>query len=271
MRQNERFVTETGAVADWTSYDSIAELLEHSTSKLNQSKPDWRTFRDKWRTGGEFGAIAHDEILAGSANPLAKAEYERIRGELELDTTPADLMGESARRRRVWSDQGDPDTDRVLDRRELWAGESRRGKLAHMIRLGVNITRSCGNGHEGYAKAAAYCAAVADQLVKLGYAVEIVGCSAVVHGQWTIHSWPLKRPNEPLDIERILSMGNCALHRLFILDALRPSGMVNVPPKLVYDRLGIDYVFGKQWSGGYQSDIWQGVRNALSGKQDDRG
>ena len=270
MRTNDNFECQ-GRFVRSVSYGSMEELLEHSVNSLKEQGRDWREHSDHWETGGLKGEDAHRLILAGEANQLARSKFEEIASKLDLDTVPSDLLGESARRRRVWSDQGDPDTDRVLDRRELWASESRRGKQAHVVRLGVNITRSCGNDVEGYAHAAAYCAAVADQLVKLGYAVEIVGCSIVQHGHWSVHSWPLKRPNEPLDIERILSMGHCALHRMFILGALRPSGMVHVPPQEIYARIGIDYAFGKQWANGYQKDIFQGVRNALAGNNDDRG
>ena len=272
MKIVESFQDDRKERYDWVSYDSIQELLDDSVRSLRSKYADWREHSDRWATGYAKAGAVHDLILAGAANPAAARKFGEIAGTLDLDTIPGDLMGESARRRRVWSDQGDPETDRVLDRRELWAGESKRGRPARVVRLGVNITRSMGNDMDGYAQAAAYCAAVADQLVKLGHAVEIVGCSVVRYGswEWRGHSWPLKRPNEPLDIERILSMGHGALHRFFILKALRPSGLVLVPSPEAYARVGIDYAFGKQWTNdGKQRDIWQGIRNALAGVHDD--
>lgn len=261
----------------WTEFDSLSELVEAGTpARMNRFGSRGVRMLQEANAGSMtdvFGQTfttldaTNEALKSGRTQPKTLDLFNKLRSQIETDTAPSDIAARSSRRQRVWSDQdGEPDADRVMDHRENFMRDSRRGRPMRVIRLGINITRSSGNDEQGYVNAAAYCGAMADHLVKLGYPVQIVGFSIVYSdGCWTAHSWPLKAPGEPLDIERVLSMALPGLHRWHICNGLREPGMVLAPDRDTVNRFGADYVFGRQWSDGQQSDIWEGIRNAMDG------
>lgn len=266
----------------WTEYADVSDLIEDGSRCKFRRYGTGYTY-EYWRAGQQtgdytFGGITLDEterrIRTGEATDAILARYDELRTQLDLDMQGhPELMEMSARRRMKWNDEsGEPDADRVLANHEHHWRESRKGKPMHLVRLGVNITRSCGNGSEGYINAAATCAAVSDTLCRLGYPVQITGISIVHHDcRWTAHTWPLKQPGEALDIGRILTMGLSGLHRFHICNGIRDSGSVWAPCREAYQTMGIDYAFGKQWMLSGQTDIAQGVLNAISATSDDAG
>tara|TARA_X000001382_G_scaffold127959_1_gene116656 strand:- start:1668 stop:2738 length:1071 start_codon:yes stop_codon:yes gene_type:complete len=133
---------------------------------------------------------------------------------------------ESVKRKRVWSEDGSElDIDRVMSGDpQHWVSTKRNGKK-RVIRLGVNVSMSGGNGASTFAKNVGLAYIVCEALENLGYGVEIVAVDACYYSggynklsnkqDETATIIPLKRSDEPVDINRVGSVGFSAMLRYY--------------------------------------------------------
>jgi len=248
-------------------------------------KPDYEPWlaaemdmADAYTFGEHFRTLraTNLSLVEGRAQPATVEAYEQLRGKIDQMPIPGGDSQITTRRRRAWSDSdGEPDADRVNQQHEHFLSQNRRGKPHRMIRLGINITQGMFDGQEAYVRVAAECAAAADHLERLGYPVQILGLCLVYNtssadhraghlDQFTCHTWPVKQPTEPMDIQRVLSMASPGLHRWHIRDALRYPGFSLPTPPEALERIGLDHVFGERemtWA-----EAWAAIAGGIAGE-----
>ena len=139
-----------------------------------------------------------------------------------LDSELAENFVSCKRKRRFTDEAGQVDVERAicLDDRPFVITK-REGKK-RTIRIVVNLSASFGNTISTFAKTIALAYVTAEALEKLGYGVEIKGIQSVspdsYHGigkDEIAQSFPLKRVEEQVDIERIGSVGLTSISRWY--------------------------------------------------------
>jgi hypothetical protein len=87
----------------------------------------------------------------------------------------------------------------------------------------MNVSMSWQHKEENFARLGAILALTSDMLTKMGYAVEVIAYQFGGYASDGTHDWkylgisiPIKKPNEPLDINRLMSAGLSGLFRDFI-------------------------------------------------------
>ena len=171
---------------------------------------------------------------------------------------------ESVKRKRVWCEDGSElDIDRIMTGDpDHWIKTKRNGKK-RVIRIGVNVSMSSFNSSEVFAKNVALAYICAEGLENLGYGVEIVAVNSSYFlgsqnhlGQdETATTFPLKRVTEPVDIERVGSIGLSSMLRYygFTTDTFinrQPNGMPNTMSNEMKGFMNIDILVETSWSSG---------------------
>lgn len=232
---------------------------------------------------------ASQALLDGRTTATIREKAAELMGQIVTAMDACDLTGISAKRRRVFSDMGDEvDADRMNEHRSDCWRTMRRNKPARVIRIGFNCLMSWGNGADCYAEQAAMTCAVSDVLSRLGHAVEVVGMLAGQsprvrlrdgrkpdnggHGGYYAACVRLKAANEPLDLERIGSVGLRSFHhyvnrgaRLIDWDCLGCnsfSAVIDDVQKFCA-ATEVDYLFTRSWFGMDQIQLYQGVMEVM--------
>lgn len=188
-------------------FDSVADFMD--TPAYNAGSASWR-----WGTARNE-ATTRRMLAAGECTPesLAYAEESRARTLAAMPTTTATTK----RRRRIFAESGDEwDTDRVLADHDRPAATTKIGKTASIVRLGVNIGIACVNNQKVFDMMIGTAAGAADALILAGYSVEILGiCAATKNCREKVNvlNFPIKASDEPLDIQRVCSIGLPGLYR----------------------------------------------------------
>ena len=172
---------------------------------------------------------------------------------------------ESCKRKRIWREEGDDlDIDRLMSGDpNHWIKFKRKGKK-RVVRLGMNLMASWGNNWRAFAKSVALAYVTAEALETLGYGVEIVAVSTYSIGAETnkasrgdVAGWtfPLKRSSEPVDIQRVGSVGITAMARHYSFTADSElwriyNGCCKEPSQDMLGFLNLDMLASVSWSHG---------------------
>ena len=173
---------------------------------------------------------------------------------------------ESVKRKRVWGEDGaELDMDRIMTGDpDYWIKYKRNGKK-RVVKIGINVSMSHKNGSSVFAKNVALAYITAETLESLGYGVQIVAVNSSfytrggnhgVRGQdETATTFPLKRTEELVDIERVGSIGLTSMLRYygFITDAFihrQSNGVCYTMSDEMKGFLNIDILVSTSWSTG---------------------
>ena len=171
---------------------------------------------------------------------------------------------QSVKRVRKFNDfNGNLDFDRVMTGDpNYWERVQRDGQL-QTVRIGVNYGMSHENSINSFSRIVALASILAEILENLGYAVEIYGTSLArpcdrakkPKTRWECHSFPVKSANEPLDFERIHSLGLTGLSRdvQFRADHKETGGWNSYceqAPQQVIQDCNIDLLVERSWITG---------------------
>jgi hypothetical protein len=185
---------------------------------------------DSWTYGTHTNNIEKTKEALYYCNP-PQPILDRIE---ELRTATSNLhsiqqlamKARSIKRRRVFAESGDDlDIDRILcGDPEHWSRMT-KGRSNNVVRLWVNFSVSCGNGEDNMYKLAATIAVASDLLTKAGFAVEVLACEIAkdaIQGQkggFNGVIFPLKRAEDPLEINKIACIGIPGLFRAYAFTA----------------------------------------------------
>ncbi len=169
---------------------------------------------------------------------------------------------ESVKRKRVWSEDGaELDIDRIMTGDpQHWVNTKRNGKK-RVIKIAVNGSMSWNNGSGAFAKNVALAYVTAEALENLGYGVEIV----TLMSSWCLTNdlgqdenamvFDLKKSSEPVDVERVGSIGLPSLLRYYTFIARdfifrQDNGNCRKTSDEMKGFLGIDILVENSWSMG---------------------
>lgn len=173
--------------------------------------------RESWVYGTEV--VGRDALLnaltVGKTSNKILRMYNKMRTELEIKAGVSKFLGTglSCKRKRVIRDDGDDlSMSRLMGGNDNYWGTIQRNSQRRNVRIGMNVGIACGHSEGDFARLGASLAVMSDVLTKMGYAVEVIAYDFVRYSgrrdwkHWAI-SVPIKKPNEPLDVHRLLSAG----------------------------------------------------------------
>ena len=179
--------------------------------------------RELWTYGNEV--VGRDNLrralTIGQTSDKVIRLYQKMRSEMDMDSRISKFvgMGLSCKRRRVTRDDGDDlSMSRLMGGQDqYWSTTERKSQRAN-VRIGMNMAISWQHKEEDFARLGATLALISDVLTKMGYAVEVIAYNFVQYNggnDWKYFgiSIPIKMPNEPLDIHRLMSAGLSGLFR----------------------------------------------------------
>ena len=256
----------------------------------NIDKTFYSVDEHRW-TWGEHEPDETTEILEKGIAPSERCKkvYEELRDEVEgvIGMSVPLERCRSARRKRkpAWAG-GNVNVAKYIETQQsgkiqpCFSGLSKRADRP-VVRIGVRVSLSCGNGGEAFGNIAAAAAVLCDKLETLGYGVEIHGlcmseyrghrhmveptgepCSSLwkKHGCWAATTWMLKTADEPIDVQRIMSQGMSGVQRGYnfaaltlIHGGLTAGGCSVDSPDEVVKTLGYDIIIEKSWSRSNKS------------------
>ena len=216
---------------------------------------------DSWTFGRAVVGIEENRraLVAGRVPASIFSAYVAARGALQPVVDEFSKIGRTTRRRRRYADEGDElNIDRLATGDPLFWERRKRGAKKRVVRLGVQYGYTAAAGESTFVRNAALATAAADALSLLGYGVEILAVSWGLmtqshHGEeWTL-AVDLKRSDEPLDAQRVLTTGLVAMSRAFEFALWdQECGGVNtwnmrVPPlsRAARRALGLDALIGQ--------------------------
>lgn len=201
-------------------FSNMGEML----SCVDQGEYHHKVSKDEEWTYGRHvvGRDALERALKmGKTSEHLVKQYQKQRAMLEMKAGIRQFtgMGLSCRRKRAIRDDGD---DLSMSRLmgggdQYWVTTIRESKRAN-VRIGMNMAISWQHKEKDFVRLGATLAVMSDVLTKLGYAVEVIAFNFVGYNgkkKWK-HlgmSIPMKMPNEPLDIHRLLTSGLPGLFR----------------------------------------------------------
>jgi hypothetical protein len=178
---------------------------------------------DYWRYGKEFPSREDtcDALKVGKISQKVIREYERQRKLVERKVGIDRFIGKglSCKRKRKASDIGDElSLSRIMSGTDKYWMRTERHNNRKNIRIGVNYSLSHVNGTKDYARLGGTLALLSDMCYKLGYSVEIHGLGVSgYHGsedyKYIISDTIIKKPQERMDIQRVLSIMHQGFHR----------------------------------------------------------
>ena len=222
--------------------------LEHMRAMLDRELPmdEWLKRRrdpsddEQWMYDGSSRQETQEIWDKGIApSESARQTYIDMRDRIEASFIAADVSRcRAARRRRVRSWAGGvANSERYRDAMlsgipaPVFDTLSRRADRP-VVRIGLNTSMHCGMSSREFARVAAMAACMSDKFEALGYGTEIVSISCGLweggerykyapNGEpcepwdsvWCTPIVPIKRQDEPLDAERVLSMGQAGTLR----------------------------------------------------------
>tara|TARA_R100000234_G_scaffold33319_2_gene19610 strand:- start:243 stop:1232 length:990 start_codon:yes stop_codon:yes gene_type:complete len=221
--------------------------LEHMRTMIDRELPldEWLKRRrdpsdyEQWMYDGSSRQETQEIWDKGIApSESARQTYIDMRDRIEASFIAADVSRcRAARRRRVrsWTGgvaNGERYRDAMLSGipAPVFDTLSRRADRP-VVRIGLNTSMSCDMSGSDFARVAAMAACMSDKFETLGYGVEIVSISCGLYSGrsysctpsgepcdpwdsvWATPIVPIKRQDEPLDAERVLSMGQAGTLR----------------------------------------------------------
>ncbi len=179
--------------------------------------------RETWTYGNHV--VGRDNLkralTIGQSSDNMIQLYQKMRSEIDMDARISKFVGKglSCKRKRVIRDDGDDlSMARLMGGQDqYWSTTVRQSQRAN-VRIGMNMAISWQHKEEDFARLGATLALISDVLTKMGYAVEVIAYNFVQYNgrnDWKYFgiSIPIKMPNEPLDIHRLMSAGLSGLFR----------------------------------------------------------
>lgn len=210
------------AVLEW---NNAADMCNGVDATMRVRGPN---ASDEWYLGKHYANYveAQEACKLGIVKPHLWEQYCERRDSLEPAIAEFMHTGVTTRRKRRYGDDGaEVNIDRVATHNpECWEYR-KRGAKKQLIVLGVQYQYSWMADESTFVRNATLAAAASDVLERLGYGVTIVGLAwgdytDYLCGEWDgwrmISSVVLKQSHEPLDAERVLTMGIPAFSRAFL-------------------------------------------------------
>lgn len=279
--------------------------LDHMRSHLDEALP-YEEWDREAMLGNDpdwtYDGSSREETIECWEKGIAPSQesrkiYEDMRDSVRAQFVSTDMRKcRASKRRRVnaWSG-GSVNIPKYLDSKEsgipapVFRTMSKRADRP-VIRIGLNTSMGAQQVGEKFAKIAAITACMCEQFEMLGYGVEVVGISCglwekgpkrrvALDGRkldakdawkdcWCTPIVPLKRADDPMDAERILSMGQSATLRdlgfrsRYLCLGITGSCAVPDMPDDVVEACGCDVVIEKKWSRGNPKE----TADRISGK-----
>tara|TARA_R100001510_G_C7638870_1_gene196664 strand:+ start:472 stop:1371 length:900 start_codon:yes stop_codon:yes gene_type:complete len=182
--------------------------------------------REKWVYGKEVVGREnlHRALTLGQTSDKVIRLYQKMRSELNMDARISKFVGKglSCKRKRIIRDDGDDlSMSRLMGGQDQYWSTTERKSQRSNIRIGMNVGIAHTHTEKDFARLGATLALISDVLTKMGYAVEVIAysfCKYSGDSNWKHFglSIPIKKPNEPLDIHRLMSAGLSGLLRDYI-------------------------------------------------------
>lgn len=267
-------------------YDSLAHMIESTEKgfqdyefrhKLSEAgKAKLSRFRDKplkqddWTYGSEFpNKKSLDEALFKGKSSKKIMDYiQKFRDKVEGTERYQQLLkkSRSIKRRRVFAVEGaELDIDRVMCGDPDHWQQVMKGRQSNIVKINIDYCLSCGNSSEEFCKIAALGILAANMIEQAGYSVEITGTAISRDLTSEFYeagiSLVLKEAKEPLDIQRISTVGIVGTFRLYtfiawctMFDGKVDSGLGQAleMTEECKDKIGIEHTVGKRWIGEEQ-------------------
>lgn len=267
-------------------FDSPGDLAEAEVKNPGRRGAErGQAWHDRWKYGDiittEEGNRA--ALRAGRVPESIYSAYLKAREACEGMVVEAGRVGNTTRRRRRYSDEGDElNVDRMMLGDPLMWERRRRGAKKRVIRIGVRFGGySWADGEDKFIAGAAAGCAMADALNVMGYETEIIGfCTEEVFsgdrpevfGQEWVCSVRLKASEEPLDVQRVLTSGLTAMSRAFWFGyeehnlGMGPTvnGYVRELSSAMREELGLDLLVQEDLGGAPPPDVPDDLWNQMS-------
>ena len=179
--------------------------------------------RERWTYGTSIVGREnlHRALVVGKTSDKMIKLYRKLRTEMEMDARISKFVGSglSCKRKRVVRDDGDDlSMARLMGGQDQYWSTTERKSQRSNIRIGMNLGIAHTHREKDFARLGATLALISDVLTKMGYAVEVMAYNFVRYrgeNNWKYFgmSIPIKMPNEPLDIHRLMSAGLQGLFR----------------------------------------------------------
>ena len=254
------------------SFSSIGEFLNTAEKAYFEEGDSWTYGDDNECNNREK---TYSLLRAGKGLSSIRKLSKKYRHEFE-NSDLNEIMSriKSIKRTRKFNDfSGNLDLDRIMSGDpNFWEKIERTGK-SQVVRIGINFALSTGNSIKDFSRMVALSAVFAEILEGLGYGVEIYGAGAhKKHRKQKRKTWigcliPIKSATEPLDFDRIYSLGLPALLRdayFRVEDHVFGchGGLAESPPQEMVKLADVDVLITKSWTGENQVEkIIQVIEN----------
>ena len=247
------------------NFRSVGEFMDMA----GQSSFDAEGATSRWAFGTNEEADnrkkTYSLIRAGRGLSSVRKLSQKYRQEFQ-NSSLGEIMQrvQSIKRVRRFNDfNGNLDIDRVMaGDPNSWVKVERNGK-AKVVRVGINFCLSNGNVIKDFSRMVALSAIFAEILENMGYGVEIYGSSLwEAHKGRKLKKWqgiqfPVKSVTEPLDFDRIYSLGLPGLLRdaQFRVEQHltgQYGGLCSPPPQEMLKLAEVDVIIEKSWTDGNQ-------------------
>tara|TARA_Y100000361_G_scaffold79289_1_gene70149 strand:- start:14080 stop:15009 length:930 start_codon:yes stop_codon:yes gene_type:complete len=205
-------------------FNSAEDYIESCLAETKRTGEDPHHI---WDEDWTYGSLKNREnlvehLMVGKASDKVTKFFEKYRAEVErkLDVSSYVGVGLSSKRTRRRSDDGDElNIDRIMTNRDDYWDTMVRDNRRRNIRIGINFTLNADNDEMEFARLGATASVLADVLTKMGNAVEICAtyCCRYRGRMDKVHEFmvlfPIKRSNEPLDLQRVMSIATNGILR----------------------------------------------------------
>lgn len=248
--------TKNAYIAKFESINDVLDIAKKT--HIEPSTYDWT-----WSKNRECNSLEKTYKLLEQGRGLSSVRNiaKRYREEFQ-NCNMSQILGatKSIKRKRVFNDyDGDVEIDKYLNGDIDFYETIKRNGSQQIVRLGINYSLSCGNNINDFSRMVALASIFAEILESLGYGVEIYACGIEQKRReqktkkWRNIMFPLKQANEPLDFDRIYSIGLSGLLRdvhFKVTEHLHQThgGICYEPPQDVLDSSGIDVLLSKSWT-----------------------
>lgn len=182
-----------------------------------------REGRKKWQYGANIVGRENLKraLTIGRTSDSMMRLYQKLRASIDTRIDVSKFVGKglSCKRKRVSRDDGDDlSMSRLMGGSDqYWETTIRKSKRAN-VRIGMNMAISHEHRERDFARLGATLACICDVITKLGYGVEVIAYNFVRYvGKHKWKHWgmsvPIKMPNEPMDIHRLMTAGLPGLFR----------------------------------------------------------
>ena len=202
---------------DMRSFLNIIDELDYYYERDRDSK---------WQFGEHVDTkealLSH--LKKGQTSKPMIRRYHKLRASIngKFDVSKFAGSGISCKRKRVRREDGDDlSMSRLMAGSDnYWTTVERKSKRAN-VRIGMNMAIAFGHKERDFALLGATLATICDVITKLGYSCEVFAynfCRYEGSKSWKYFglSIPIKKPNEPLDIHRLMSAGLPGLFRFLM-------------------------------------------------------